>query len=93
MDEAGARSTTDQFHDLYADAISDKMFMESCDCQRLGMAEAVQLSVDQLDQAEFWINSQSVNFSSNFSTTYSLFTYSYSLWPVLKMQGGAEIVN
>ena len=61
MDEAGARSTTDQFHDLYADAIADKMFVESCDCQRLGMAEAVQLSVDQLDQAEFWINSQSDN--------------------------------
>ena len=37
------------------------MFWESCDCQGLGIAEAVQLSVDQLDSAEFWINSQSDN--------------------------------
>ena len=50
LDEAGARSTSDMFHDLYATQIADTLFMESC--QREG--QAVITSIQQLDKARYW---------------------------------------
>ena len=50
LDEAGARSTSDMFHDLYATQIADTLFMESC--QREG--QAVTTSIQQLDKARYW---------------------------------------
>merc|ERR1719318_405431 len=49
LDEAGARSTSDMFHDLYATQIADTLFMESC--QREG--QAVTTSIQQLDKARY----------------------------------------
>eukprot|EP00092_Neocalanus_flemingeri_P018874 GFUD01020439.1.p1 GENE.GFUD01020439.1~~GFUD01020439.1.p1 ORF type:complete len:402 (-),score=104.32 GFUD01020439.1:270-1475(-) len=50
LDEAGARSTSDMFHDLYATQISDTLFMESC--QREG--QSVTTSIRLLDMARYW---------------------------------------
>ena len=43
VDEAGARSTTDQFHDLFAGDIVDKLFEESC--KKVGFASPGVLGV------------------------------------------------
>jgi len=50
LDEAGARSTSDMFHDLHATHIADMLFKESCDRE----GEAVTASIDQLDKAKYW---------------------------------------
>jgi len=50
LDEAGARSTSDMFHDLYATQIADTLFEESC--QRDGVA--ITTSIGQLDKAKYW---------------------------------------
>jgi hypothetical protein len=50
LDEAGARSTSDMFHDLYATQIADTLFNESC--QRNGVV--VSTSIQQLDKARYW---------------------------------------
>jgi len=50
LDEAGARTTTDMFHDLYATEIADTLFEESC--RREG--ETVSISMEQLDRARYW---------------------------------------
>eukprot|EP00092_Neocalanus_flemingeri_P025184 GFUD01027310.1.p1 GENE.GFUD01027310.1~~GFUD01027310.1.p1 ORF type:complete len:379 (+),score=85.31 GFUD01027310.1:31-1167(+) len=50
LDEAGARSTSDMFHDLYATQIVDTLFMESC--QKEG--QSVTTSIRQLDMARYW---------------------------------------
>eukprot|EP00092_Neocalanus_flemingeri_P035194 GFUD01038298.1.p1 GENE.GFUD01038298.1~~GFUD01038298.1.p1 ORF type:complete len:385 (-),score=90.89 GFUD01038298.1:233-1387(-) len=50
LDEAGARSTSDMFHDLYATQIVDTLFMESC--QREG--QAVPTCIRLLDKARYW---------------------------------------
>eukprot|EP00092_Neocalanus_flemingeri_P041200 GFUD01044860.1.p1 GENE.GFUD01044860.1~~GFUD01044860.1.p1 ORF type:complete len:381 (+),score=96.07 GFUD01044860.1:43-1185(+) len=50
LDEAGARSTSDMFHDLYATQIVDTLFKESC--QREG--QSVSTSIRLLDMARYW---------------------------------------
>ena len=49
LDEAGARSTSDMFHDLYATNITDTLFEES-----LTKDNDIRKSVDQLDRAQYW---------------------------------------
>lgn len=51
VDEAGVRSTMDQFYDLFADDIADALFVESC--HRAGR-NAVNVSVLLLDNTEYW---------------------------------------
>jgi len=50
LDEAGARSTSDMFHDLYATQIAEMLFRESCSKQVDGMNH----SIKQLDRARYW---------------------------------------
>jgi len=50
LDEAGARSTSDMFHDLYATQISDMLFKESCSKQVDGVTDSIRL----LDSARHW---------------------------------------
>ena len=52
LDEAGARSTSDMFHDLYATNIVDTLFGESC--PKKESEEAVQESIKNLDEAQYW---------------------------------------
>jgi len=52
LDEAGARSTSDMFHDLYATNIVDTLFGESCPKEE--SEEAVQESIKNLDEAQYW---------------------------------------
>ena len=51
LDEAGARSTSDMFHDLYATNIVDTLFEESC---AKDIEEAVRQSIELLDRANYW---------------------------------------
>ena len=50
LDEAGARSTSDMFHDLYATQIAEMLFMESCSKQMDGVTDSIRL----LDNARYW---------------------------------------
>jgi len=50
LDEAGARTTSDMFHDLYATQIADMLFMESCSKQVDGVTDSVSL----LDKTRYW---------------------------------------
>ena len=50
LDEAGARTTTDMFHDLYATEIADTLFEESCRKE----GEALFTCMEQLDRARYW---------------------------------------
>jgi len=50
LDEAGARSTSDMFHDLYATQIAEMLFMESCSKQVDGVTDSIRL----LDNARYW---------------------------------------
>jgi len=52
LDEAGARSTSDMFHDLYATNIVDTLFGESC--PKEDSEAAVQESIRTLDEAQYW---------------------------------------
>ena len=52
LDEAGARSTSDMFHDLYATNIVDTLFTESRSEEE--SEEAVQESIKTLDEAQYW---------------------------------------
>ena len=52
LDEAGARSTSDMFHDLYATNIVDTLFGESCPQE--DPEAAVQESIKTLDEAQYW---------------------------------------
>ena len=52
LDEAGARSTSDMFHDLYATNIVDTLFGESCPQE--DSEAAVQESIRTLDEAQYW---------------------------------------
>ena len=49
LDEAGARSTSDMFHDLYATNIVDTLFEEACEGKK-----NIQLSIEQLEAAQYW---------------------------------------
>jgi len=53
LDEAGARSTSDMFHDLYATNIVDTLFEESCVKDGDNRA-VIQESITQLDRAQYW---------------------------------------
>ena len=57
LDEAGARSTSDMFHDLFATQIADTLFMESCQRER----EGVTTSIRQLDKAKYWRTADNVD--------------------------------
>jgi len=50
LDEAGARSTSDMFHDLYATNIVDTLFDEACSKTQ----ESVEESAVQLERAQYW---------------------------------------
>ena len=52
LDEAGARSTSDMFHDLYASHIADTLFEESCLREGVEVAQ----SIRQLDNTKYWRN-------------------------------------
>jgi len=52
LDEAGARSTSDMFHDLYASHIADTLFEESCLREGVEVAK----SIRQLDNTKYWRN-------------------------------------
>lgn len=53
LDEAGARSTSDLFHDLHASHISDTLFLES---SRRGVDQewAVMAGMQMLEQVQYW---------------------------------------
>jgi len=53
LDEAGARSTSDMFHDLYATNIVDTLFEESC-VKGGDNSSVIQESITQLDRAQYW---------------------------------------
>jgi len=57
LDEAGARSTSDMFHDLFATQIADTLFMESCQRER----EGVTTSIRQLDKAKYWRTADNID--------------------------------
>ena len=59
LDEAGARSTSDMFHDLYATNIVDTLFGESCPQE--DSEAAVQESIRTLDEAQYWRNEAGVD--------------------------------
>ena len=52
LEEAGARSTSDMFHDIYATNIVDTLFEESCPKEE--SEEAIQASIRTLDEAQYW---------------------------------------
>ena len=52
FEEAGARSTSDKFHNIYATNIVDKLFEESCPKEE--SEEAIQASIRTLDEAQYW---------------------------------------
>jgi len=59
LDEAGARSTTDMFHDLHATEIAETLFTESIGRQVDGITESIRLLDDTLywrtnDNIECW---------------------------------------
>ena len=58
VDEAGARSTTDQFHDLFAGDIVDKLFEESC--KKVGFASH-NLNLDHMDSSQYWRSEEGLN--------------------------------
>ena len=56
VDQAGARSTTDTFHDLYASNIADSVFLKSCE-QYYYSGESmspVERSISDLEAADYW---------------------------------------
>ena len=57
LDEAGARSTSDMFHDLYATNIVDTLFKEACAMDKVD----IQQSIDQLQAAQYWRNEAQVD--------------------------------
>ena len=57
LDEAGARSTSDMFHDLYATQIAEMLFRESCSKQ----VDGVNLSIRQLDRVRHWRTGDNVD--------------------------------
>ena len=52
FEEAGARSTSDKFHNIYATNIVDTLFEESCPKEE--SEEAIQASIRTLDEAQYW---------------------------------------
>ena len=50
LDAGGIRSTTDVFHDLYADNIVDTMFQDSC----LAQHTSVDISRKQMYESQHW---------------------------------------
>ena len=50
LDEAGARTTSDTFHDLHATNIVDTSFLQRCD----GLQGSVSTSWQQLDRFRYW---------------------------------------
>lgn len=56
VDQAGARSTTDTFHDLYASNIADSVFIKSCEEYHYSgnPLSSVEKSIHDLEQAGYW---------------------------------------
>jgi len=59
LDEAGARSTSDMFHDLYATHIVDTLFEESC--SKAKDESIIERSIFQLDSAQYWRTEKNVD--------------------------------
>jgi len=59
LDEAGARSTSDMFHDLYATHIVDTLFEESC--SKVKDENIIRRSIFQLDSAQYWRTEKNVD--------------------------------
>jgi len=57
LDEAGARSTSDTFHDLHATDIADTLFKDSMGRQ----VDGVTTSIRQLDMARYWRTRENVD--------------------------------
>jgi len=57
LDEAGARSTSDMFHDLHATDIAETVFNESLE----GQVDGVNTSIRLLDTARYWRTRNSVD--------------------------------
>ena len=57
LDEAGARSTSDMFHDLHATDIAETVFIESLGRQ----VDGVTTSIRQLDMARYWRTRENVD--------------------------------
>ena len=57
LDEAGARSTSDMFHDLHATDIAETVFVESFGRQ----VDGVTASIRQLDMARYWRTRENVD--------------------------------
>ena len=55
LDEAGARSTSDMFHDLYATHIADALFAASKEVEEVENFKG--MGVELLDQAQYWRDS------------------------------------
>jgi len=53
VDEAGARTTTDTFHDLYENNIADTLFREAC---KHNTEDAVDICSVDLSKAQYWRN-------------------------------------
>jgi len=57
VDAAGARSTTDTFHDLYADNISETVFSRSTQVASCHYQSVIEKCKFDLNEAEYWRNS------------------------------------
>jgi len=57
LDEAGARSTSDMFHDLHATEIAETLFTESLGKQ----VDGVTASIRMLDMARYWRTRENVD--------------------------------
>merc|ERR1719370_75937 len=58
LDEAGARSTSDMFHDLYATHIADTLFAASKGAEEVQNIQGhIKVGVQLLEQAQYWRDS------------------------------------
>merc|ERR1719186_1635024 len=76
LDEAGARTTTDMFHDLYATEIADTLFEESCRKE----GEVLFTCMEQLDMARYWRTEAGVTAGSSSRFSFSRRRMAWSLW-------------
>jgi len=54
VDSAGARSTTDTFHDLYAENIADTVFMNSSQVLVSTYNATIEKCIHDLEEAQYW---------------------------------------
>lgn len=54
VDQAGVRSTTDSFHNLYSENIADSIFSKSCQLYTNSYCSTIEKSIRDLEKADYW---------------------------------------